>query len=158
MNEFWFTVLVFVFPVAAHAASTDTVLAPAAVSRPRGNPITLFGNPAVIQGPRKGEPAGLRKTVPAEFKEPEVPKPLKKKKKRVPVQPVEKKTEAKPPKRKLVLVSFYDKWEASRELCVWSLGKVFVPVYEPGPARNLDLTWQPEPPKPDRIILYPKKR
>lgn len=131
------------------AASTDTVVSAPAVT---GHPITLFGNPAVVKEPKKTAPPGLVKEVPAEFKG-SLPKPVKKKKKRAaPPPPPEKKAEVKPPKRKLVPVSFYDKWEARRVDCVPYLGKVFIPVYDDGSAQGINLKWQPEPEPP--ILQY----
>ncbi|MBU2574436.1 MAG: hypothetical protein KKH28_10210 [Elusimicrobia bacterium] len=159
MVKLFFTVLMFILPAPASAASTDTVLAPAPVSQPRGNPITIFGNPAVIKNQQKENPAGLRQEVPAEFKKAEGPKPVKKKKKRLPAQPEKKKPTKKPPKRKLVPVSFYDRWEPYRTSdCQWVLGKIFEPVYDFGPVRGLDLTWKPEPPPKPLRIMYRRRQ
>ena len=149
MNGILFSLLLCLDPAPARAASTDTVVSAPAVT---GHPITIFGNPAVMKEPKKTAAPGLVKEVPAEFKGSQ-PKPVKKKKKRAaPPPPPEKKAEVKPPKRKLVPVSFYDKWEAQRVNCDWYLGKVFIPAYDDGPGRGIDLKWRPEPGPP--ILQY----
>jgi len=138
-------------PAPAVAGSTDTLPSPARVSQPRGNPITIFGNPAVIKEPQKMYPAGLRQGIPMETRKAGDPKSVKKKKKRGSVRPQEKQPSAKPLKRKLLLVSFYDDWTPYRAGCRWVLGRIFEPVYDTGTVRGLDLTWEPEP-KPLRTI------
>ena len=133
----------FICPAPAGAASTDTAVSTASVT---GHTIPLFGNTAVIKDPQQPAPFELVKESPAEFKG-SGPKPVKKKKKpAAPARPPEKKAETKPPKRKLVPVSFYDKWESRRVNCEWFLGKVFIPAYEGEPAQ--DLKWRPAPPPP----------